>query len=173
MMDDKSEIERYFEKLGISRSIIEEKKLSLWMPPDELVEIKGKEADRCYLLDPNAAKAWFDMQESAEKDGVQLYVISTYRSISYQADIIKRKLERGQEIKEILKVSAPPGYSEHHSGRAIDVGTSGYTDLEVDFESSGAFEWLSRHAANFNFSLSFPRNNVHGYSYEPWHWLFS
>ncbi|MGR1217453.1 M15 family metallopeptidase [Metapseudomonas otitidis] len=173
MKDDKGEIERYFQQLGISRSIIEEKKLSLWLPPDELMEIKGKEAGRCYLLDSNAAQAWLDMQEAANKAGVQLYAISTYRSISYQADIIKRKLKLGQEMKDILKVSAPPGYSEHHSGRAIDIGTPGYTDLEVEFELSGAFKWLSRHASDFNFTLSFPRNNVHGYSYEPWHWLFS
>ena len=76
---------------------------------------------------------------------------------------MRAKLARGQSIDEILSVSAPPGYSEHHSGRAVDVTTDGVRPLELEFEGTAAFTWLSRHAGRFGFSLSYPRQNPYGY----------
>ena len=75
-------------------------------------------------------------------------------------------------IAAILAVNAAPGYSEHHSGRALDIGTPGYAHLEIEFERSPAFAWLARHAANFGFHMSFPRDNAYGVQYEPWHWCY-
>ena len=75
-------------------------------------------------------------------------------------------------MEAILKVSAAPGYSEHHSGCAIDVTTPGYKALEEPFETSPAFKWLSDNAEKFDFSLSYPQNNPHGVAYEPWHWAW-
>jgi D-alanyl-D-alanine carboxypeptidase len=74
--------------------------------------------------------------------------------------------------RSLLGVSAPPGYSEHHSGGAVDVTTEGVPPLELDFEDTPAFRWLSDHAHKFGFHLSFPRDNPCGYAYEPWHWCF-
>jgi len=76
-------------------------------------------------------------------------------------------------MDEILRVSAAPGYSEHHSGRALDLTTPGFAPVEEEFERSDAFAWLRRRAADFRFRLSYPRDNVHGIAYEPWHWCFS
>lgn len=123
-------------------------------------------------LIPNAAKAWEAMGIAAASDNIQLQLVSAYRSADYQAGIIRRKLEKGQEISEILRVSAAPGFSEHHSGRAVDITTPGYPVLEEDFETSRAFSWLQSSAANFNFNMSFPRDNPHGVAYEPWHWAW-
>ena len=75
-------------------------------------------------------------------------------------------------LVDILRVNAAPGYSEHHTGRAIDLGTIGCRALEEEFELTEAFAWLENNAAHFQFSLSYPRNNPSGVIYEPWHWCF-
>src|SRR5579875_1789940 len=108
----------------------------------------------------------------ATRDGIDLQVVSAFRSIEYQLGILERKLARGQTIDEILRVSAAPGYSEHHSGRAVDLTTPGFAALEEDFERSPAFAWLMRNASPFGFALSYPRGNPHGIAYEPWHWCW-
>ncbi|NOR19906.1 MAG: D-alanyl-D-alanine carboxypeptidase family protein [Xanthomonadales bacterium] len=128
--------------------------------------------DRELRMAPQAARAWSDMQAAAASAGVELQPVSAYRSVDYQAGIIRRKLDAGQSMTQILQVSAAPGYSEHHSGRALDISTPGYEPLEEEFENSPAFTWLKQSAADFGFRLSYPRNNPHGVCYEPWHWCW-
>jgi zinc D-Ala-D-Ala carboxypeptidase len=84
------------------------------------------------------------------------------------------KAQNGEVATERADVSAPPGYSEHHTGYAVDIGDGSLpaTDLEVSFETTPAFKWLQKKAAHYNFELSFPKNNPQGVSYEPWHWRF-
>lgn len=69
-------------------------------------------------------------------DGVAVRIVSAFRSVDRQAEIVRDKLARGLSLEAILCVSAPPGYSEHHSGRAVDVTTEGMPPLEVEFEDS-------------------------------------
>ncbi len=121
----------------------------------------------------DAATAWNSMQRAALLDGSVLDAISGYRGHAYQYGIFKRKLARGQTVQEILKVNAAPGYSEHHSGRAIDIGTPNEPPAEESFENTEAFSWLMKHAPDFGFRLSYPRNNPHDINYEPWHWYFA
>ena len=121
-------------------------------------------------LDPGAARAWRQLQHAARRDGVLLESISGYRSHDYQLGIFERKLGRGQAIDGILAVNAAPGFSEHHSGRALDIGTPGEPPAEETFEGTGAFEWLCDNAGAGGFVLSYPRDNPHGIAYEPWHW---
>ena len=125
-----------------------------------------------WLTDP-ASAAWLDMQRAAREDDVELDAISGYRSHAYQLGIFRRKRERGLAIDDILAVNAAPGFSEHHSGNALDIGTSGEPPAEESFENTAAFAWLCENAAGFNFHLSYPRNNPHGIVYEPWHWCWS
>jgi len=54
-------------------------------------------------------------------------------------------------------VNAAPGYSEHHTGRAIDIGASGEPPLTETFEHTAAFRWLARRGGEFGFRLSYPR----------------
>jgi D-alanyl-D-alanine carboxypeptidase len=119
-----------------------------------------------------AARAWARMREAAAQKGVTLQVVSAFRSVEYQLGIIRRKLERGLGIDEILRVSAAPGFSEHHSGRAFDLTTPGFAALEEEFEKSDAFAWLRKNAVKFGFRMSYPRRNPHGIAYEPWHWCW-
>ncbi len=89
-----------------------------------------------------------------------------------QRRILERKLRAGQSWATILEVNAPPGYSEHHSGRAVDFAVAGLPVLTEAFEKTPAFAWLTQHAAGFGYRLSYPRGNPYGYIYEPWHWFF-
>jgi D-alanyl-D-alanine carboxypeptidase len=109
---------------------------------------------------------------AANSAGVSLFLISAFRSIEYQHELIDKKLVEGQAIEDILKVNAAPGYSEHHTGRAIDVGTIGCDALVEEFEDTKAFQWLNINAQEFGFIQSYPKNNSSGIDYEPWHWCF-
>lgn len=127
---------------------------------------------RALWLRAGAANGWRRMQRAARRDGVILEAISGYRSHDYQLGIFERKLARGQQVEQILQVNAAPGYSEHHSGLALDIGTPGEPPAEESFERTGAFEWLRANAAAHGFCMSYPRDNPHGIVYEPWHWRF-
>ena len=114
------------------------------------------------------------MREEAKKDGIYLVFLSGYRSINLQNEIFySLKSLRNQEAAERARVSAPPGYSEHSTGFAIDIGdaTQRETDFETEFENTDAFKWLKKNAAKFHFKLSFTKYNEF-IDYEPWHWRY-
>lgn len=157
---------------GIPADYAEQRKLPLCEEAPELVSIGADVLGREQQLAPSAAAAWQRMRAAAEQQGVQLLVVSAYRSVEYQCALIQRKLDRGMSIHDILKVNAAPGYSEHHTGRALDLSTDESQPLEVAFEATPAYTWLTKHAGEYGFKLSYPRNNPHGITYEPWHWTF-
>jgi D-alanyl-D-alanine carboxypeptidase len=138
----------------------------------ELVSMGRDIYEREQKLAPNAAASWHKMKTAAERDGITLLIVSAFRSVAYQRQIIERKLVAGQKIEQILRVSAAPGYSEHHTGRAIDITTYGCKPLTEEFEQTLAFTWLVRCAKDFDFTMTYPRNNKFGVIYEPWHWTF-
>lgn len=121
----------------------------------------------------DAARAWLRLRDAALADGTVLEAISGYRSHDYQLGIFERKLARGLQIKNILAVNAAPGFSEHHSGLALDIGTPDEPPAEESFERTSAFAWLREHAGEHGFAMSYPRGNPHGIVYEPWHWYYS
>ena len=114
------------------------------------------------------------MREDAKKDGVFLVFLSGYRSINLQKEIFySLKSIRNQVASERARVSAPPGYSEHSTGFAIDIGDyyNPEADFEVEFENTDAFKWLKKNAAKYHFRLSFNKNDKN-IDYEPWHWRY-
>lgn len=159
-------------EFGIPADYAQQRQLPLCEEAPELVSIGADVLGREQRLAPRAAAAWQRMQAAAERDGVQLLVISAFRSVEYQAALIKRKLDRGMAITDVLKINAAPGYSEHHTGRALDLSTTESQPLEVGFETTPAYAWLCQHAGEYGFRLSYPRNNPHGINYEPWHWAY-
>jgi D-alanyl-D-alanine carboxypeptidase len=156
--------------LGIPDDYSDAHQLSPVAEPAELAWAGRDRYQRPLWLLAPTARAWQHMRDAALVDGVQIEAISGYRSHAYQLGIFARKLQRGQTVDEILSVNAAPGYSEHHSGRAIDIGTPGQPPAEESFENTPAFAWLLQHADDFGFTLSYPRGNPHGITYEPWHW---
>ena len=136
--------------------------------------------EKLVLIEPNIEvhidmrDSLLKMREEAKKDGIYLVFLSGYRSINLQKDIFySLKSIRNQEAAERARVSAPPGYSEHSTGFAIDIGdaTQRETDFETQFENTKAFRWLIKNAAKFHFKLSFNKDNKY-IDYEPWHWRY-
>jgi D-alanyl-D-alanine carboxypeptidase len=126
-------------------------------------------------LQRDAAEALLAMQNAALADGVNLVVLSGFRSLAEQkALFFDVKAERNQSASERAKVSAPPGYSEHSTGFAVDLGDAAApgSHLSQDFETTPAFAWLRQNAHKFQFTISFTKGNAQGVNYEPWHWRF-
>lgn len=159
--------------LGISLQLIAQKRLPLCLEAQQLVIAETDENGREYLLASDAATAWQAMKKAAEQDSVVIQIVSAFRSVERQIEIVRMKLASGLPLEKILSLSAPPGYSEHHTGCAIDINTPGCIATEESFEDTDAFRWLTDHAGRFGFTLSYPHGNARGFSYEPWHWCFN
>ena len=152
--------------LGISGELIAARGLRECEEAATLVIAEMGVDGRDHLLVPRAAEAWRDLKAAAVVEGIDLFIVSAFRSIDRQAEIVRRKLERGVAIEHILAICAPPGYSEHHSGRAVDLSIPGSRVLEVEFDKTAAYTWLTQHAAEFGYYLSYPIGNHRGYQYE-------
>ncbi|WP_442957325.1 D-alanyl-D-alanine carboxypeptidase family protein [Phormidium sp. CCY1219] len=140
--------------------------------PEDLQAIVS---DGSIKLRQTAAEAFLDMQAAARAEGIYLVPISGFRTVEDQQYLFfEIKAQRGQVASERAEVSAPPGYSEHHTGYAVDIGDANVpaTHVNENFENTAAFQWLEANAAYFSFELSFPKDNPQGVAYEPWHWRF-
>jgi zinc D-Ala-D-Ala carboxypeptidase len=167
-----SEIASLLAELGIPAELIAARALPSHQETRELVVAERGEDGRDHLLVPAAAAAWKRLNTAARNDRIHLSIASAFRSVKRQAEIVRGKLEAGSSIEAALRVCAPPGFSEHHTGRAIDVDTPDCPPLDGAFADTEAFRWLSLHAKDFGFSLSYPEGNAQGYAFEPWHWCF-
>lgn len=160
--------------LGIAPDYGAARRLELQPEADErsLHTIATLADGRDVRLIPRAAEAWQWLRAAARGDGIALEPLSGFRSVARQAEIVRAKLAAGAALGEVLRVVAAPGFSEHHTGRAVDVGTPGEPPLEESFARTPAFAWLRRRAPDHGFALSFPAGNPHGIAYEPWHWCW-
>jgi D-alanyl-D-alanine carboxypeptidase len=165
-------LQERLDKLGLDAGYAERSGLPLIAEPAWLALAGFDRYRRPLWLDLDTARAWSRMREAALRDDVLLEAISGYRSHAYQLGIFERKRARGLGVDDILAVNAAPGYSEHHSGRALDIGTPGEPAAEESFERTAAFHWLASNAPAFGFTMSYPRDNPHGIVYEPWHWCW-
>lgn len=163
-------VARILAGLGIPASFGADRNLPFFVEATELVPVGADIYGRERQLTPRAAHRWAELQSAARADRIELLLVSAFRSLDYQRQIFERKLAAGEPIEQILRVNAPPGYSEHHTGRAVDLTTPGCQPLEEEFEASPAFGWLVRNAHRFGFAMTYPRDNRFGIAYEPWHW---
>lgn len=153
----------YARTRGLPRQRVARKLLSIGPAADD-----GK----ILRLTPKAAAAWRRMRVAAARDGVTLLPISAYRSMARQTKVIRRKLAAGETLADVLRYVAAPGHSEHHTGRAMDIGSPTECALDEEFARTAEFRWLRQHAARFGYYLSYPSGNPHGIGYEPWHWCW-
>lgn len=132
------------------------------------------EHQRFERLAPEAAFALMKLIYAARDDNVWIIPVSGFRHIAAQDKLFKAQIERRGSVEAAAKLSAPPGYSEHATGYAVDItdGRFPKQDVTYDFAKTDAYKWLSIHAKEFGFELSFLENNSQGVSYEPWHWRF-
>jgi zinc D-Ala-D-Ala carboxypeptidase len=129
---------------------------------------------RYEAMNRDAGLAFMNMTYAAREEGVWIIPVSGFRNIQQQHKLFQDQIKRRGSAKEAAKISAPPGYSEHHTGFALDLtdGKFSKQDINVNFEKTDAFRWLTRRGKEFGFELSFPRNNRQGVIYEPWHWRY-
>lgn len=118
-----------------------------------------------YGLTDETLKAFNKMKNAAAKDNIYLEIASGFRSYEEQKALYKEySAENGK--KKADTYSARAGYSEHQSGMAIDVNGA-------DFSMVGHkdMKWLGKHCYEYGFIIRFPKGkeNITGYSYEPWH----
>ncbi len=160
-------------ELGIPTSYAADRRLSPHFDAieSELVDVGMNDEGRPIRLVGPVAVAWGRMRQAASRNDIELVPISGFRSIARQTENFREKLAAGKRLEEILRYVAAPGFSEHHSGRALDIGSPEHIELDEDFARTGAFRWLESHAASFGFVMSYPRDNPHGIGYEPWHWF--
>ena len=133
-----------------------------------------RETGRVVQLRTEAATAFQAMQRAAREAGVELVPISGYRTKGYQDGLFTRAIGKYGSAEAAARWVAPPGYSEHHSGLALDIGALASPELDVEtaFEDTPEFAWLRDNARRYGFEISFPRDNPQGVSYEPWHWRY-
>lgn len=110
-----------------------------------------------------------DMLKDAKADGVNLTVVSAYRSFETQAELKGAYLQSYGSGANTF--SADQGYSEHQLGTTLDFSTPDLGGSLGGFGDTKAYEWLKENAHKYGFTLSYPEGNAY-YVYEPWHWRF-
>jgi LAS superfamily LD-carboxypeptidase LdcB len=140
--------------------------------PSELVPIdekydyeNGKEVTVHALMWPYLER----LLERAHRSGIELMVLSGYRSFAEQTTLKQDYLVRyGTGANQF---SADQGFSEHQLGTAVDFTTPELGQNLLGFENTEAFRWLERNAYRYGFTMSYPKGNEY-YMYEPWHWRY-
>jgi len=173
-VENAKQIKQWLDKLGIDSEVIAHRTLPFFPEVDSasLVTAETNAEGKAFLLTPEAAAAWWKLRESAKAVGIDLNLVSAWRSVDYQMDLIRKKQQLGIAPAEFFSYLAPPGCSEHHTGCAIDINTPGCDEVSGVFGETPAFEWLQQHAGEFGFVMSFPLNNPWGFIDEPWHWCW-
>ena len=114
--------------------------------------------------------AFLTMYNDALKDNIQLIINSSYRSYEDQDEVwSNRRATYG--TKNADNYAARAGYSEHQTGLALDIGQYNY---DGDDDNLPAYEWLANNSYKYGFILRYPegKENITGYSYEPWHFRY-
>lgn len=143
--------------------------------PSELTVVcRYRDTDREVKLRADASAALSRLLAEAKAAGNPIMPISGFRTIEYQLGLFQKAIVKHGSEEAAGRWVARPGYSEHHTGLAVDVGVEDDPSLDVEtrFEETSAFRWLQQNAERFGFELSYPRNNTRGINYEPWHWRF-
>ncbi len=166
---------RLWARLGIPADYPRARGLPLQREATRLVLVARTPDDgKAIRLAPRAAAAWRRMQAAAAAEGLTLLPLSGFRSVARQAAIIRGHLANGRSLEDTLRFVAAPGCSEHHTGRAIDIGSPDEkVHFVAAFDRTREFRWLKKNAGRFGFTLSYPKNNPHQIGYEPWHWCWS
>jgi zinc D-Ala-D-Ala carboxypeptidase len=122
-----------------------------------------------------AREAFNEMAAAAKLDGFELIAFSTYRSYDYQTGLYERYVERdGSEAAD--RYSARPGYSEHQTGLAFDIGEVNNEQYYASekFGETEAGKWVAANAYRFGFIMRYPegKEKITGYMHESWHFRY-
>ncbi len=165
------------EKLSKTDKELLQKYSKVFFLNEHYVPARLSDIDEEFLFDPNkpqqihaqVRKYVREMIRDAEDDGIELRIVSAYRSFDQQSSLkASYKVVYGSGANQF---SADQGYSEHQLGTAIDFEVAGGSGDFTNFEKTSAYTWLTEHAQNYGFVLSYPKGNAY-YQFEPWHWRF-
>ncbi len=108
------------------------------------------------------------MIDDAKKDGLNLYVVSAFRSYNKQTNLFNTSKKKNG-LDHALIYSAKPGHSEHQLGLAVDLNTT-----EEKFKNTKEYAWLKTNSFKYGFIERYPEDKVFitGYGYEPWHYRY-
>ncbi len=135
------------------------------LPRDYRPELTSRDLGEAFPVTPETRLAFLAMREAAQKEGLWLFSVSSWRSYELQEMLYAGYVARdGKEAAD--RYSARPGHSEHQTGLAIDCNS-----CEAGFENTPEGIWIGEHCVEFGFILRYPKGKeeVTGYLYEPWH----
>lgn len=140
--------------------------------PEKLSQIPSSyryNKDKDTYFHTNALPFLTQMMDAAKKDGIELFVVSAYRSFDTQGGVKSSYTVRYGSGSNSF--SADQGYSEHQLGTTVDVTTRDVGAGLTGFDTTDAYAWMKQNAYLYGFILSYPKGNEY-YVYEPWHWRF-
>lgn len=138
------------------------------------IKLKGGKTTEAMQVRAETATALEALDAAAKADGINLVLVSGYRSYNSQKTIYDSEVRGfGQAIAD--QESARPGHSEHQTGWSADLGAaSGDCEIEACFADTSEGQWLAANAYNYGFVIRYAKDktNITGYVYEPWHLRF-
>lgn len=143
----------------------------------DLVRINQPTDGRKHYFDARAIDQLNAMMDDAAAAGLNLYIISSFRTLDYQTNLFERRVKErmaqgySRAVAEniVAEGTARPGTSDHQLGLAIDFNT-----IEDGFEKTAEYKWLIKHCAEYGFILRFPadKEDITKVMYEPWHYRY-
>lgn len=129
------------------------------------------------FVEEKTLKQYYELRKSLVSDGIHILLTGAYRSTEYQKQLSIR-LEKKHGLQYVKDYVATPGFSEHHTGLAIDIclliGDRIVNQRDDLFNNKEIFAKIHQRLADFGFILRYPegKEDVTGYQYEPWHIRF-
>ena len=139
---------------------------------------------------PEAYLKFKQMQNDAKKEGVEIQIVSGYRSYQKQKDIWNNKYNKNFEneifgiknINRIIQYSTLPGTSRHHWGTDIDIIDKRFIPkgdllIEKNYSENGIysqlFSWMKKNSKKYGFYLVYDNSPKRkGFKFEPWHYSY-
>lgn len=140
--------------------------------PENLVPVDDEKYGYWNMIRADVYEEFKKMSADAQKDNVTLFIASPYRSYNDQK-ILYNSYVASDGVKKADTYSARPGYSEHHTGLAMDLIPEFGLELDT-FENSDGFKWMQENGYKYGFILRYPKDKeyITGYMYEPWHYRY-
>lgn len=140
--------------------------------PENLVPIDDEKYGYWNMIRADVYEEFKKMSAAAQKDNVTLFIASPYRSYNFQKQLYNSYVA-SDGVKNADTYSARPGYSEHHTGLAMDLIPEFGLELDT-FENSDGFKWMQENGYKYGFILRYPKDKeyITGYMYEPWHYRY-
>ena len=134
----------------------------------DLVTLSKTYSSRGHKIKKAASEPLMKMIDASRADGLNLLVISGYRTERTQRGLFNNSVKR-HGMDHALIYSAKPGYSEHQLGLAVDLNST-----EESFDQTKEYKWLKANSYKYGFIERYPKGKefITGYGYEPWHYRY-